>query len=140
MPQITERQYDLINNEGSEGYNPIRARREQAEFDAAHAAPVCLGDLEHRLDILTNTTDPATIAERADRVAALKAQIAAMRAAQQAEFAAAWPVTLTTERRATWNAWVRASGGITPVERAAHERKIGWTMADLRRAIALHSL
>ncbi len=140
MTQMTERQYDLIHNEGAEGYNPIRAAREQAEFETARAAPVTVGDMLHRLDILTNTTDPTTIAERADRVAALEAQIATLRAHAEAEFVAAWPVALTIERRAAWNAWAKNHTNITPVDRAAHEREIGYSMADLRRAIALHTL
>ena len=38
MANLTERQYDLIHNEGGEGYNPIRERRVQAEHEAARAS------------------------------------------------------------------------------------------------------
>ena len=141
MANLTERQYDLIHNEGGEGYNPIRERRLQAEHEAARAAPVVtVGDLLHRLDILTNTTDPTVIAARAPRVAALRAEIAALRARHDAQFAAEWPREVTIERRATWNAWARANTNITPVGRAAHEREVRYTMAELRRAVALHNL
>ena len=140
---ITERQYDLINNEGGEGYNPIRAAREQAEFEAAHAAPVTVGDLLHQMDILTNTTDPTTIAERAPRVAALQARISELRAANQVAFLAEWTVDVTRSRRAAWNTFV-ATIPANPAERNEavwrQEARQGWTMADLKRAVTAHNL
>ena len=141
--EITERQYDLINNEGGEGYNPIRAAREQVEFEAARAAPATVGDLLHRLDILSNTTDPITIAERAPRVAALQAQIAALRAAEEAAFVAEWTVDITRSRRMAWNAFV-ATLSANPHERNKavwqQEARQGWTLAALRRAVTAHNL
>ena len=140
MANLTERQYDLIHNEGGEGYNPIRERRVQAEHEAARAAPVTVGDLLHRLGVLINTTDPTVMAERAPRIAALQREIAALRARHDAQFAAEWPREVTIERRVAWNAWARANTNITPVGRSAHEREVRYTMSELRRAVALHNL
>ena len=140
MANLTERQYDLIHNEGGEGYNPIRERRVQAEHEAARAAPVTVGDLLHRLGVLINTTDPTVIAERAPCIAALQREIAALRARHDAQFAAEWPREVTIERRVAWNAWARANTNITPVGRSAHEREVRYTMSELRRAVALHNL
>ena len=140
MANLTERQYDLIHNEGGEGYNPIRERRVQAEHEAARAAPVTVGDLLHRLGVLINTTDPTVMAERAPRIAALQREIAALCARHDAQFAAEWPREVTIERRVAWNAWARANTNITPVGRSAHEREVRYTMSELRRAVALHNL
>ena len=153
MANLTERQYDLIHNEGGEGYNPIRERRVQAEHEAARAAPVTVGDLLHRLGVLMrifsawcdargliNTTDPTVMAERAPCIAALQREIAALRARHDAQFAAEWPREVTIERRVAWNAWARANTNITPVGRSAHEREVRYTMSELRRAVALHNL
>ena len=140
MANLTERQYDLIHNEGGEGYNPIRERRVQAEHEAARAAPVTVGDLLHRLGVLINTTDPTVMAERAPCIAALQREIAALRARHDAQFAAEWPREVTIERRVAWNAWARANTNITPVGRSAHEREVRYTMSELRRAVALHNL
>lgn len=81
---------------------------------------------------------------RAAEVQALRAELAALIAAEDAAFAAVWTPEVTAARRAEWNARVMAGefGTRTIDYRAAAsaERAQGWTNADLRRAIALNNL
>jgi hypothetical protein len=138
-----ERQYDLVHNEGGEGYNPHRAARERAEFDAARNEPLTLDDLRRRLERLDNSLARESGTFDQTKVDALRAQIAAMEAEQDAAFLAAWPRELTMERRAAWNAWVRSATtpkGVPVSAIAAQERAQGWVPSDLRRAIKLHGL
>lgn len=76
--------------------------------------------------------------QAADR--ALKAAIAADRAAEEAE----WTAEVTTTRRATWNGLVKSAtaGGkkLTAMQVAALEKKAGFTLATLKTHIARHGL
>ncbi len=56
---------------------------------------------------------------------------------------AAWTRDVTVARRAEWNAWVRANAtakGVSTAAAAAQQKRQGWTMIDLRAAIARHGL
>lgn len=62
-------------------------------------------------------------------------------AAEAAEFAAEWTPEVTAERRAEWNVSVKrdAKGGtIRSAQVRAIEAKVGFTMADLKKAVALN--
>lgn len=74
--------------------------------------------------------------------ATLNALLAELTAADQVEFAAAWTAEITAARRGQWNALVKAASARgekwSGKDQAAAEKQIGFTVADLRRAIALH--
>lgn len=56
---------------------------------------------------------------------------------------AAWTRDATVSRRAEWNAWVRANAtkkGVPAAAAVAQEKRQGWTVADLRAAVARHGL
>ena len=56
---------------------------------------------------------------------------------------AAWTRDVTVARRAGWNAWVKENAGKKGVPAAAvvaQEKRQGWTVADLRAAVARHGL
>ena len=56
---------------------------------------------------------------------------------------AAWTRDATVARRAEWNAWVKANAtkkGLPAAAAVAQEKRQGWTVADLRAAIARHGL
>lgn len=129
-----EHAYDAIYNEGGEGYNPFRDRAPVPDAPRARTAD----DVRRDLDCCG--MDP----RRAAEVQALRAELAALIAAEDAAFAAVWTPEVTAARRAEWNARVIAGEfGATTVDYravAAAERAQGWTNADLRRAIALHNL
>jgi hypothetical protein len=126
--------YDNAYNEGGEGYNPYRHTVPVADAPRARTAD----DIRRDLDACG--MDPRHAAD----VAALRAELAALVAAEDAEFAAEWTPEVTADRRAGWNARVMAGEfGTRTIDyraAAAAERAQGWTNADLRRAIALNSL
>lgn len=56
---------------------------------------------------------------------------------------AAWTRDVTVARRAEWNAWVRANAtakGVPVAAASAQQERQGWTVVDLRAAIARHGL
>lgn len=60
-----------------------------------------------------------------------------------ARFAGEWTRDVTIGRRAEWNAWVKAQPARKSVSwNAIHaqEQRQGWTMDDLKQAVALHQL
>jgi hypothetical protein len=81
-------------------------------------------------------TDEAILAVHAE-YDALRAEIAAKGAA---EFAAAWTREITVARRAEWRATLARLGRPTPLTVRQQERRQGWTVEDLKRAVALHGL
>lgn len=63
-----------------------------------------------------------------------EAEQAAMLAKTKAEFASIWTADVTASRRAAWNDEA-AKAGFDP---HAAQKKLGFTMADLRRAVAIY--
>ena len=64
---------------------------------------------------------------------------ATARAAEEAE----WTLLLTQQRRAAWNAWVRANstgGTLHPAQVANQIKAQGWSLEPLKRSIARHGL
>jgi len=67
-------------------------------------------------------------------------------AAEQAEFAAAWTNDVTQQRRAAWNAAIAAIAakygerGMTAKRFADLQTSLGYKLADIRRATALHGI
>ena len=61
-------------------------------------------------------------------------------AAQDSEFATEWTAEVTTERRAAWNANMQQyrTKKMTPKILTSLERDAGYTMNDLKKAIALN--
>lgn len=78
--------------------------------------------------------------QAADR--ALRAAIAADRAAEEAE----WTAEVTTTRRATWNALVKTAAAklngkkMTAMQVAAIEKQAGFTLATLKTHVARHGM
>ncbi len=144
MDRMTERQYDDVYNEGGDGYNPVRAAREdhEAEESAAYArTPVArLQALERKArGMYANKiiyTDAEINAVEAD-ASALRKEIARIARAQIEQNG--WTREATIARRAEWNARARA-GLIVPAQIASIQTAQGWYIADLKRAVALHNL
>jgi DNA gyrase/topoisomerase IV subunit A len=146
---MTERQYDLINNEGGEGYNPIREAREREEHEAMQAyyqtregrKEAIIRMLERKDCSLAKECGTYDQAEIDD----LNAQLAAIEAEELAEFTAIWTLDVTVERREAWNARVRAGeftvdGRVDPRKLGLVEREQGWSFMDLKKAIKNHNL
>ena len=154
---MTEREYDRLHNEGGEGYNPIRAKREAAESEALRQRMLQsmqqtpegrIAALHRRIELECGSVargwgDNNKIdALRAD----LYAQIAAIRLESDAEFLAIWTPEETTRRRNEWNARVK-SGEFTLRNGKVDGGKMyqainnqGWRLEDLKKAVKLNNL
>ena len=56
---------------------------------------------------------------------------------------AAWTHDVTAARRAEWNSWVRANAtkqGVPSAAAVAQQQRQGWTVTDLKAAVARHGL
>jgi hypothetical protein len=95
---------------------------------------------QRRLNLVTSDQIAYT---DADRQEALNA-IAMLQAEADAAFATTWTLAVTIARRAEWNALVRS--GVFGKTKADvrkvtdQERRQGWTIEQLKRAVALHKL
>lgn len=140
---MNERQYDLINNEGGDGYNPYRVEREKREIEEAIAYGKTRAGRKDRIYRLLEAKDCSIAREcgtyNQAEIDALHTELAQIEAEERAEFVAAWPLDLTKERRAAWNDRVRA-GEITPRTIYKIEREQGWGLRDLKKAVKLHNL
>jgi len=136
---MTERQYDNLNNEGADGYNPIRQNR-LARETAETRANVTDEDRRYRLLTImaaTSTNDPMYV-ELNDQLAVVEARI---KATHDVKMRAEWTIETTKSRRQTWNAWACGlNGNISGKVIANKERELGWTMADLKEAVKMHNL
>ena len=85
------------------------------------------------------------IAATDDQRAAALAALDVLAAEADAAFAATWTVATTQQRRAEWRATIariqqQASKTQQPGLVYAAQAQQGWTVEDLRRAVALHNL
>ena len=148
MEQLRQaaRDHDNIHNEGGEGYNPYREEIAQRLRAEAAARPKTrkdrIDDLYRRLRVeCGSVARESRRAEAVDALAAdIRSQIAALEAEADAEFLAAWPADTTEARRQTWNALARSGKIKTMRDARAQESEQGWTMDDLKRAVALHKV
>lgn len=137
--------YDRIRNEGGEGYSPYRSEIAERERARAIARPRTQDDILRDLE-----REDCSIAREcgtysAERVAALKAELAALRDAEDAAFLAVWTREVTDERRATWIAAITAmaarnGGKCPPREVYALRNRLGYWHEDIRRARKLHGI
>lgn len=136
-------EYDNLNNEGGEGYNPYRQQlKDQAirEYNATHVRDEydVLRDLE-RYD--------CSIAREcgtydAEKVSALRAELQAIRDKAEADFREKWTPEYTQKIREEWNASMKAcKGDIRQANQKIMEyAKKGISMNDLKKAIKINNL
>lgn len=153
---MNEREYDRLHNEGGEGYNPIRAKREAEEHaQCSESARKYALTPQGRIDALSRRIDRecGSVAREwgdNDAINALQsdlyAQIEAIRKEIEAEFLAIWTPEETTRRRTEWNARVKA-GEFNLRNGKVDERKVykaihdqGWGFEDIKKAINLNNL
>jgi len=149
---MNERQYDRLNNEGAEGYNPYRAARERREIEAAVAWGKTRAGRKDAIYRALERKDCSLAREcgtyNQAEIDALTAELRTIEATEEAEFLAAWPIDVTKERRAAWNARVKngefgnldrqPSDTIRRINRAQTAQ--GWSLIELRKAVKLHNL
>lgn len=145
-----EREYDRMVNEGGEGYNPHRAKRQAAEHAAATA---WLQTREGRKDTIRRALERKDCAlarecgtYSQEEIDALNAELAAIEAEEKNEFLGTWTLEVTKSRRESWNNRVRSGefgkNGTPDFYRAVHAAVSaqGWTVDDLRAAVKAHGL
>jgi len=137
---ITEKGYDAIYNEGDEGFNPVRAARDDREAAEERALPV---NREERLcDISNEINRLGSSPEGDEKREALWAEASEIKAEIATEFAAKWTAEITAERRAAWNKKVSSGEIKTAADVARARRDLGWSitdLADLKKAVAIHA-
>jgi len=154
---MKEREYDMIHNEGGEGYNPYRAKREKDEW-AATQEEIRQDDLtpQGKIDALYRRIELecGSVAREWGNVETIDAlqgdlhsQIKKIKDEMNTEFLSIWTPTETTERRTEWNTRVKAGefgkiGGKHVDFRAMRdqEERQGWDLEDLKKAIKLNNL
>ena len=144
MGMGAEREYDRINNEGGEGYNPHRAAREQREHEEEIAWSKTREGRKETIYRLLEKLDCSIAREcgtyNPERIATLQAELAQIEAAETAEFSSAWPLELTIRRRAEWNARVHQGEISNQQQLIKAEIKQGWTLSQLKKAVTLHGI
>ena len=141
---MNERQYDNINNEGGEGYNPYRQARKRKEHEAAVEWSKTREGRKDHLNRMIERKDCSIAREcgtyNQAEIDDLRAQLLTIEAEETAEFISAWPLDITKERRIRWNAQVRA-GEITDT-RSLIQTEIaqGWRLDQLKKAVKYHNL
>jgi len=136
---MTEIQYANINNEGADGYNPIRQARLRREL-AEDRANVTDEDRRYRLLTImaaTSTADPM-YTELNGQLVVIEARI---KANHDAKMQVEWTIEITKSRRETWNAWARGlKGNMSGKAIAEKEKELGFFLADLKEAVKMHNL
>ena len=136
-----EREYDRINNEGGEGYNPHRAARQEREYEREREAELAWSKTrEGRREAIYRLLGALDRDIDRAEIAALRAERDQIEADETAEFASAWPRELTIQRRAEWNARVQGGAISTARQLMDAEREQGWTISDLKKAIKINIL
>ena len=136
-----ERKYDAINNEGGEGYNPIRAARQ----DRATEIPRTKHDVMRDIDRCDCSIARESGTYDADKVASLRDELAAIEQAELDAFASEWTADVTQARREAWNAEIRklaAKHGrtIPGMEINDLANRLGYRMEDIVKAKAIHGI
>lgn len=140
---MTEREYDNLYNEGSEGYNPIREKRLAAERSASAKTPRTEYDILRELNALDCSIARESGIDNSAKIAALNAELAALRSADDREFLTEWTLDVTNTRRAEWNTEIQKivkNGKVPTAALGALIRKLGYDVDDIKRAKKLHGI
>ena len=152
-----EKAYDNAINEGGEGYNPYRAKREKEEWlaeqdEARKYAATPQGKIDAlyrriKLECGSVAREWGNSEEINALQSSLYAEINKIEAEIKAEFLNVWTLDTTKSRRKTWNSMVKAGkfgkiggGQVDFVAVLKQETAQGWTLESLRRAIKAHNL
>jgi len=146
---MNEREYDIIHNEGGEGYNPIRETRIKREMKEEAARPKTISEqmdsIRHQISIRDCSIARECGTFDQAEIDALRAEIKKLEGQEEAEFLANWSLDTTKERREGWNTMIKGFGSGKMSQ--ANMQKIyavqgrqGWMLADLKRAVKIHNL
>ena len=145
MNTHAERDYDATYNEGGDGYNPYRAERHERERQAVQVMPRTRDDILRDLERLDCSLARECGTYDADKIAALKSELAAMDKANADAFAAEWTREVTIARRSEWNAeadkMVAKHGRNVPgAEVRKLTERLGYGMREILAAKEIHGI
>lgn len=112
-------------NEGGEGYNPF-VKTETTYNRTLHQCRI--------MDKMNSM--PVGCPEYVE----LKNELDAMKAEDEAAFAAEWTPETTTTRRQLWNTWAKAQTKMNGYIVAQKEKEFGFSLDSLKKAVALNKL
>jgi len=134
--------YDNVVNEGAGGFNPYRAEleRRSAKITLPQTRDGRKDKLRREIEHIEGSIARESGMDDPDAAALLRAELAEIQAEEKAEFAAEWTPAVTAARRAEWNTWLQSQGRtVTSAQVRRQERAQGWTMAELKTAVASHN-
>jgi len=144
------RDYDRVQNEGGEGYNPYWAELDRRAAAEEAARPKTRGErkseLIHQLSVLDCSIARESGTYDEAKCQAIRDEIAKIEAEEEAEFLTEWTLEETKQRRADWNARVRAGEFTLPNGKAdmakvyEAEQAQGWGRQEMKKAIKIHNL
>lgn len=136
-----ERNYDNGMNEGGEGFN-------HHHDDAAPTAtdPSSIGatidKIRRELERIDCPAARESGAFDSAMVAELRSILEEVEQAEESCFLAKWDAKTTAGRKEAWNEWAKTVRGMTTlealIELEGYEKSVGYTRADLKRAVKLH--
>lgn len=150
------RNYDRVNNEGGEGYNPYTQELERREHEELRTQAKAHAETpQGRIDTLYRRIELecGSVAREwgnAEEINTLQSslytEIDKIKAEIDAEFLKTWTLDITKARREEWNNFVKAEiipiNGTPKAYKALYQRQQdqGWTLNELKKAVALHGL
>jgi len=146
------KEYDNIQNEGGEGYNPFWQEFERRNFEIEQkraAQPKSkkeqVDGLHDRIRIECGSIAREWNEEEVDKKKAdLYAEINRLKKEIDAEFKTEWTEEVTASRREGWNSFVKtiiSNGKIAGKDQVkVYQREIdqGWELDDLKKAVAIY--
>ena len=149
------KEYDKVQNEGGEGYNPYWAELDRREIEAAQkeadrpkSKKEQIDALYRRIEVECGSVAREWGSEEVDKKQdELYAEIDRLKKEIEDEFKIEWSEEITKSRRVEWNDFVRSimnsKGQIDGKDQPKIYKKQmdqGWTMEDLKKAIKIHKL
>jgi len=134
-------EYRMGMLEGGEGYNPYAAELDRRADLVEAARPRSAADVLRDLAALDCAIARESGTYDQARIDALRAELATLTTPAPAP-ATTWTIETTLARRAEWNGWLQAQGSkkISVSRIIAREREVGWSLGDLRAAVAAHGI
>ena len=145
--------YDNIQNEGGEGFNPYWSELERRDMEAAQDHAALPKSKEEQIDALNDRIrkECGSVAREwnEDQVdkkkAELYAEIGSLKKEIEVEFKAEWTEEITASRRIEWNNFVKSiinsKGQIDGKDQPKlYQKQInqGWKLEALKKAVAIY--
>jgi len=142
------REYDEINNDGGEGYNPYTEKLEMLENEVDVKPETTKGKIDKlykRIEVECGSIVREWDSENVDKLQAdLYKEIEELEAQKDMEFKAIWTAEITKSRRAEYNNFIISNNlqKQTPENlRKIYEytQTLSWVVNDLKKAVKLYN-